>query len=205
MLLPAALAMPVMHYWVGKQSFAPMTVTKWFGEGATTEIAAWALVASACILAVFLLSYFLFSRKYGMSTEGWGYKTSAPNFFKSLLLAFMTFLTAYAFVFIADFFFVTDFRFWLIAMRTFNANKVHRLCSDRNLCFQRYANPQFVPVPGTGTCGNPDYQTVFQGNREHLPGELYHSDAVYHDAGHAGFYQLGIDSLMAQSAHRYIL
>ena len=59
-----------------------------------------------------------------MSTEGWGYKTSAPNFFKSLLLAFMTFLTAYAFVFIADFFFVTDFRFWLIAMRTFNANKV---------------------------------------------------------------------------------
>lgn len=124
MLLPAALAMPVMHYWVGKQSFAPMTVTKWFGEGTTTEIAAWALVASACILAVFLLSYFLFSRKYGMSTEGWGYKTSAPNFFKSLLLAFMTFLTAYAFVFIADFFFVTDFRFWLIAMRTFNANKV---------------------------------------------------------------------------------
>ena len=124
MLLPAALAMPVMHYWVGKQSFAPMKVTKWFGEGTTTEIAAWALVASVCILAVFLLSYFLFSRKYGMSAEGWGYKTSAPNFFKSLLLAFVTFMAAYGFVFIADFFFVTDFRFWLIAMRTFNANKV---------------------------------------------------------------------------------
>ena len=36
----------------------------------------------------------------------------------------MTFLAAYAMVFIADFFFTTDFRFWLIAMRTFNPNKV---------------------------------------------------------------------------------
>ena len=52
-------------------------------------------------------------------------------------------------------------------------------------------------VLSVDACGDPDYQTVFQGDREHLPGELYHSDAVYHDAGHAGFYQRGPDSLMA--------
>lgn len=123
MLLPAALAMPVMHYWVGKESFAPTTVTLWFGEGTTTEVAAWALVSAVCILAVFLLSYLLFSRKYGMDTNGWGYKISVSNFFKSLLLAFITFLTVYYILFVADFFFDVDFRFWLIAMRTFNANK----------------------------------------------------------------------------------
>ena len=123
MLLPAALAMPVMHYWVGKESFAPTTVTLWFGEGTTTEVAAWALVAAVCILAVFLLSYLLFSRKYGMDTNGWGYKITVPNLLKSLLLAFITFLAAYYILFVADFFFDVDFRFWLIAMRTFNANK----------------------------------------------------------------------------------
>lgn len=123
LIIPAALAMPVMHYLVGKQSFAPATVTKWFGEGSTNEIAAWALISGVCILGVFLLSYFLFSRKYGMNTDGWGYKISWSNLWKSLLLAFISFLTVYAIVFVADFFFTTDFRFWLIAMRTFNANK----------------------------------------------------------------------------------
>ena len=123
MLLPAALAMPVMHYWVGKESFTPGTVTKWFGEGTTTEIAVWAIVSAVCILGVSLLSYLLFSKKYGMKLDGWGYKISVGNFFKSLLLAFMTFLAAYLILFVADFFFNVDFRFWLIAMRTFNSNK----------------------------------------------------------------------------------
>ena len=76
-----------------------------------------------CILGVSLLSYLLFSKKYGMKLDGWGYKISVGNFFKSLLLAFMTFLAAYLILFVADFFFNVDFRFWLIAMRTFNSNK----------------------------------------------------------------------------------
>ena len=58
-----------------------------------------------------------------MKLDGWGYKISVGNFFKSLLLAFMTFLAAYLILFVADFFFNVDFRFWLIAMRTFNSNK----------------------------------------------------------------------------------
>lgn len=124
MLLPAALAMPVMHYWIGKESFAPATANAWFGEGSTNEIAAWAIVSAICILAVFLISYFAFSKKEGITCDAWGIKTSVQNVLKSLLLAFITFLVVYGIVFAADFFAVTDFRFWLIAMRTFNANKV---------------------------------------------------------------------------------
>lgn len=124
MLLPAALAMPVMHNLIGKESFAPATANSWFGEGSTNEIAAWALISGACILIVFLINYFVFSKKDGATPETWGIKISVGNFFKSLLLAFITFLTVYLIVFVADFFFTTDFRFWLIAMRTFNANKV---------------------------------------------------------------------------------
>ena len=123
-LLPAALAMPVMHNLIGKESFAPMTVTTWFGEGSTNEIAGWALISSAFILGVFLLNYFLFGKKEGATPDSWGVRISVSNLLKSLLLAFITFLVVYGIVFVADFFFVTDFRFWLIAMRTFNANKV---------------------------------------------------------------------------------
>ncbi len=122
--IPGILAMPVMHFWIGRQSFSPATVTKWFGEGTTNEIAVWAAASSLCILLVFLLSYLLYGRRNGVKTESWGVRISPRAFWKSLLLAVITFGAAYLILFTADFFFTVDFRFWLIAMRVFNAQKV---------------------------------------------------------------------------------
>lgn len=122
--MPAVLAMPVMNDLIGRDSFTPETGNQWFGEGTVTEIAGWSLIVSICLLSVFLLSYFLFGKKYGATTDSWGYKISFSNFWKSLLLAFLTFLAAYGILFVADFFFNVDFRIWLIAMRVFNVNKV---------------------------------------------------------------------------------
>lgn len=124
MAIPGILAMPVMHYWIGKQSFTPVTVTKWFGEGSVNEIAGWAVISSLCILAIFLFNYFIFGKKFGAKTDSWGIKISPKALWKSLLLAVMTFGVAYLILFTADFFFTTDFRIWLIAMRVFSKDKV---------------------------------------------------------------------------------
>lgn len=124
MAIPGILAMPVMHYLIGKQSFAPVTVTKWFGEGSVNEIAGWAVISSLCILAIFMINYFVFGKKFGAKTDSWGVKISPKALWKSFLLAVMTFGVAYLILFTADFFFTTDFRIWLIAMRVFSKDKV---------------------------------------------------------------------------------
>ena len=122
--LPPALAMPIMHYWIGKQSFAPMTVTKWFGEGATNEIAVWACINGILLISLFVLYNKAQSKQAVVNEAAWGYRISVSNLFKSLLLAFITFCVVYLIDFFADYAFKTDFRFWLIAMRVFNMNKV---------------------------------------------------------------------------------
>lgn len=123
-IIPPALAMPVMHYWIGKESFVPGTVNLWWGEGTTVEIAIWSLVSAVFLMGVTLICYYAYGKKHGATTEPWGIKISVKDFFKSMLLALIVFLGAYFFDFAADFFFHTDFRFWQIGMRVFYPKNV---------------------------------------------------------------------------------
>ena len=122
LILPAALVIPVMYHLLGKESFVPSTVTKWFGEPNTNELALWTLVVAVVLLAVFLLSHWLFSK--GQSTTCWGVKTTPKKLWKSFLLALLTVTTAYVILFFVDLCFNTDFRIWMIAMRIFTVDKV---------------------------------------------------------------------------------
>lgn len=123
-LLPAALFVPVGWILVGKSSHVPSTYNAVFGQPNTNELTGWSVVAALVLLAVFLLTYGLYGRKHGASVDSWGVKTSAKNFFKALLAAFTVIWLVYNLVFFADFFFQTDFRFWMLALKTFNREKV---------------------------------------------------------------------------------
>ncbi|MFR9216461.1 MAG: alpha/beta hydrolase [Ruthenibacterium sp.] len=122
LVLPALLVMPVMYHLIGKESFVPSTVTSWFGEPNTNELASWTLIVAVVLLGVFLLSHFLFGK--GQSTESWGIKMSAKNIWKSFVLALLTVGTAYVILFFVDLCFNTDFRIWMIAMRVFTVDKI---------------------------------------------------------------------------------
>lgn len=122
--LPGLLAMPIMNTWIGKGSLAPTVVTPWFGQGGSVEIAIWACITSVCIFAVFFIGWFFYGRKHGATIDSWGVKSSWSDFGKSVLLATMVFGSVCLILFIADFFLIVDFRFWLIAFRVFTANKV---------------------------------------------------------------------------------
>jgi hypothetical protein len=155
--IPGILAMPVMHYWIGKQSFAPVTVTKWFGLGTVNEIVGWAVVSSICILAVFMINYYVFGKKFGANTDSWGIKTTLKGLWKSLLLAVMTFGAVYLILFTADFFFTTDFRIWLIAMRVFTADKVLFLIAYFPLFAIFYLTNSMFVNGGNRVEGMPDW------------------------------------------------
>lgn len=122
LILPATLVMPVMYHLLGKESFVPSTVTKWFGEPNTNELALWTLVVAIVLLAVFLLSHRLFNK--GQSIDCWGVKTTPKKLWKSFLLALLTITTAYVILFFVDLCFNTDFRIWMVAMRIFTVDKV---------------------------------------------------------------------------------
>lgn len=122
--IPGLLAMPIMNDLVGKNSLAPTVGNAWFGQGGTVEVAIWACVSSVCIFAVFFVGWMLYGKKHGSTIDSWGVKTSAKDFGKSVLLSIMVFGAICMILFIADFFFVVDFRFWLIAFRVFTANKI---------------------------------------------------------------------------------
>lgn len=124
LIIPALLVIPVMYILVGKESFVPSTVTAWFGEGNTTELAIWTAVVGICILAVFLISYFAYGKKNGTNTDSWGFKITPVALGKSFLLALLTVTAAYVILFFADLCFNTDFRIWMVAMRVFNVQKI---------------------------------------------------------------------------------
>ena len=85
LVLPALLVMPVMYHLIGKESFVPSTVTSWFGEPNTNELASWTLIVAVVLLGVFLLSHFLFGK--GQSTETVSYTHLAFSFERKLAAA----------------------------------------------------------------------------------------------------------------------
>lgn len=159
MAVPAILAMPVMHYWVGKESFTPGTVNVWWGEGMLTELGAWSLVSAVVLLAVLVGSTFLFG-SVKERIECWGVKISPKNLWKSFLLAVMTFGAAYLILFFADFWFNTDFRIWLIAMRTFTPNKVLYLLAYAPAFIAFYLVNSILVNGANRVEGRPDWQVT---------------------------------------------
>lgn len=124
-IIPALLVIPVMFYLVGQASFAPSTVTPWFGEPNTNELASWTAIVALCQLAVFLFSYYLFRAKEAtMVPECWGLTTTVKKVWKGFLLALATVTAAYVILFFSDLVFNTDYRIWMIAMRVFTVDKI---------------------------------------------------------------------------------
>lgn len=124
-IIPALLVVPIAFKLIGKQSFVPSTVTQWFGEPNTNELAAWTLAVAIALLAVFLISHALTKGKGEKGVpECWGVKTSLRVLWKSFLLAVATVSAAYVILFFTDLVFNVDFRIWVIDMRVFDRVKL---------------------------------------------------------------------------------
>lgn len=124
-VIPPLLVMPVMLQLVGKGIAVPATVTPWFGEPNTNELATWTAIVAICQLAVFLISYYMFREKDGTAVPAcWGLTTTIKRVWKGFLLALATVSAAYVILFFSDLVFNTDYRIWVIAMRVFTVDKV---------------------------------------------------------------------------------
>jgi dienelactone hydrolase len=103
---------------------ATMGFASWFPQQTTNFIMLWAIFNGIVGLALFWGSYRLFGKKDGVTPEMWGIRTNAREILKTLVLAACVFVGFYAIAFGAEYFFHTDFRFWVVAICTFASKKL---------------------------------------------------------------------------------
>jgi hypothetical protein len=95
-----------------------------FWQAPPLGIAYWAFFTGLLSIAIMVLSYNLFGKKNGMNLSEAGVKISVPALGKTLLLALVVIAATFFTVFFADYFFKTDFRFWVLAIKAFTPEKL---------------------------------------------------------------------------------
>ena len=94
-------------------------LTWFFPQRMNNPVMFWAAFNGALGIIIFYLSYKLFGKKNGVSSESWGLKINKNDFFKTIILAFVIFSTFYIFLYINYYLFHVDYRFWFMGVRIF--------------------------------------------------------------------------------------
>ena len=97
-----------------------LLISKWLPQDTTGGIGLWAL---GCGL-VGLLTMRIGAGKFKGQGKEWGVRVAWQIFWKTLLLAVAVVCAAFTLLFIADYFFQTDFRIWSFDLRVFSASKI---------------------------------------------------------------------------------
>ena len=94
-------------------------LTWFFPQRMNNPVMLWAAFNGALGIIIFYLSYKLFGKKNGVSSESWGLKINKNDFFKTIILAFLIFSIFYIFLYINYYLFHVDYRFWFMGVRIF--------------------------------------------------------------------------------------
>ncbi len=95
-----------------------------FTQGAVFFVALWALINAVAVAIVLAVSYFAYGRKNGLDLRAAGLLPGWRKFFHGIGLAAVVVAASFSLVFIVDYFFKTDFRFWTIAIKAFGPDKL---------------------------------------------------------------------------------
>ncbi len=96
------------------------SVLTWlFPQKMTNFVWVWAIFNAIVGLLLFWLSYRFNGSKNGVTPKQWGIKTNAKELLKTLLLALTVGACFFSVVFLANYFFVVDFRLWVLAIKVF--------------------------------------------------------------------------------------
>jgi pimeloyl-ACP methyl ester carboxylesterase len=108
--------------WVGSIAFNSMPTI--FTQGAVFFISFWAAINGVAAILIMAISYFLFGRKNGLDLREQGLLPGWRKVGLAAALALVTVTAAFAIVFFFGWMLNTDFRFWVIAVKDFGADKL---------------------------------------------------------------------------------
>lgn len=95
-----------------------------FNQIPTYYIGVWSTVMGIAITIIMVLFYNFYAKKNGFDLKANGIILSFKNLIKTIALAFTVIVASFSLVFIADYFFKTDFRIWVLAVKAFGADKI---------------------------------------------------------------------------------
>lgn len=127
-LVVSALFSGFSYVWLSQQpimqGIAFNVVPTVFTQGAVFFIAAWAAINGLFAVIVMAVSYFAFGKKNGVNLRENGVFPGWKKFFHGIGLGAVVVAAAFGIVFVLDYFFKTDFRLWVIAVKAFDADKL---------------------------------------------------------------------------------
>ncbi len=127
-LLVSALFSGASYVWLSQQpvmqGIAFNVVPTIFTQGAVFFIATWAAINGVAGLIIMLVSYLAFGKKNGLDLRAAGVFPGWKKFFHGIGLGAVVVTAAFGIVFVLDFFFKSDLRFWVIAIKAFGPDKL---------------------------------------------------------------------------------
>lgn len=127
-LVVSALFSGASYVWLSQQplmqGIAFNVLPTIFTQGAVFFIATWAAINGVAGLIIMLVSYFAFGRKNDLDLRAAGVLPGWKTFFHGIGLGAVVVAAAFAIVFVLDYFFTTDFRLWVLAVKAFEADKL---------------------------------------------------------------------------------
>jgi len=109
---------------VVKKADAILALSHFFNEPTTNQVAYWAIV-SGLIFALVTVGFYYFDKKNtGIKFDDYGISSRVSTIVASLIIAVLTVVAAYLVLFVIQAIFGTDFRIWVLAVRTFKADRL---------------------------------------------------------------------------------
>ncbi|MDR1251373.1 MAG: alpha/beta hydrolase [Treponema sp.] len=115
-------------------------------QSLTWGVSLWACFCGLFSILCMIISYQVDGKKSGFNLKERGIVIPWPTLGKTILLAIISVTVSYGLVFIADFFFKTDFRIWLVKVKVFTANKIPVMIFPYLILFLTYYVANSVAV-----------------------------------------------------------
>lgn len=127
-LVVSAAVSALSYVWLSQQAWVTgivhNAVPNPVPTGSVFFIALWAAINGAAAVVIMALSYLLFGRKAGQRPTDLGLWPGWKRLLQSVGLVAVATSASFMLVFLVDYFFKTDFRFWVIAVKAFPQDKI---------------------------------------------------------------------------------
>lgn len=122
LLAACAVFSGVSYMWVINNLYSKTTM--FFSQTGPLTMGVWSALSAAFTLILLVIYYFAYGRANGIRPAECGLKISLKNLWRTVVLAVLATSLAFLILSFSDYFFLTDYRLWVLTLKAFEADKV---------------------------------------------------------------------------------